>query len=283
MGRLDDKIALITGATSGMGAATAKRFVEEGAKVVVSGRSRERGEKVVSELGENARFIEMDAGREEDIEAAIDFAVAEFGGLDCLFSNAGTVTHHSPVHKVSKEEFDHEMSVLLGGVLFGIKHAIPAMKARGGGSIINNASSAGHRTGHGPVLYSIAKAGVLHLTRVAAMQVANLGIRVNSISPALVATPIFSFGTGMSQEQAVGEMATIEAELGKISPLGRAGEPEEVAALATYLASDESRYTTAQDIAIDGGLIAGYTMAEMGEKFGPMYQALSAKAGEDDD
>lgn len=274
-GRLAGKVALITGATSGMGAVTARRFVAEGAQVVVTGRSRGRGEKLARELGDNCRFVVMEASRDDDILAAIDFAVGAFGGLDCLFSNAGAVTHQSRIDKVSRAEFDYEMAALVGSVLFGIKHAVPHMKKRGGGSIINNASTAGHRTGHGPVLYSTAKAAVLHLTRVAAMQLAPTGIRVNSISPGAIATPIFSVGTDMTQEQATESMAVIEAELAKIVPVGRAGSSEDIASAVVYLASDESRYVTAQDLAVDGGLIAGYTMDEMMRKFGGLHKALS--------
>ncbi len=276
-GRLAGKVALITGATSGMGAVTARRFLAEGAKVVITGRSRQRGEKLAKEMGAPARFVAMEASDEASIKAAIDFAAAEFGGLDCLFNNAGAVTHQARIDKVTKAEFDYETSALLGSALFGIKHAIPHLKKRGGGSIINNASTAGHRTGHGPVLYSIAKAGVLHLTRVAAMQLAGTGIRVNSISPGAVATPIFSVGTEMSNEQAMQSMAIIEAELAKIVPVKRAGNSEDVAAAAVYLASDDSAYVTAQDLAVDGGLIAGYTMEEMFQKFGGLHKALSGK------
>ena len=242
--RLAGKVALITGATSGMGAVTARRFVGEGARVVVTGRSAERGGKLARELGANCRFIAMEASR---------------------------------VDKGTRSEFDYEMAALLGSALFGIKHAVPHMKTRGGGSIINNASTAGHRTGHGPVLYSIAKAGVLHLTRVAAMQLAGTGIRVNSISPGAVATPIFSVGTALTQEQAMDSMAIIEAELARVVPVGRAGSSDDIAAAAVYLASDESAYVTAQDLAVDGGLIAGYTMAEMFQKFGGLHKALSEK------
>lgn len=277
MARLAGKVALITGATSGMGAVTAQRFVAEGAKVVITGRSRPRGEKLAREMGVNARFTPMEASDDSSIKAAIDFAVAEFGGLDCLFNNAGAVTHQARVEKVTRAEFDYEMAALLGSALFGIKHAVPQMKKRGGGSIINNASTAGHRTGHGPILYSIAKAGVLHLTRVAAMQLAGTGIRVNSISPGAVATPIFSVGTDMSQEQAMQSMAIIEAELARIVPVKRAGNSQDIASAAVYLASDESAYVTAQDLAVDGGLIAGYTMEEMFQKFGGLHKALSEK------
>ncbi len=277
MGRLAGKVAMITGGTSGMGAVTAQRFVAEGAQVVLTGRSEARGQALVEEIGGNARFIGMEASDEEQIKRAVDFTISEFGRLDCLFNNAGAVTHSSRIEKITTEQFDYEMSALVGGVLFAMKYAIPIMRQQGGGSIINNASTAGHRTGHGPVLYSIAKAAVLHLTRVVAMQIAATSIRVNSISPACVATPVFSLGTDMTQEQSAASMPIIERELAKIVPLGRAGESEDVAATLVFLASDESRYITAQDIAVDGGLIAGYTPAESLEKFGGLHAELTAE------
>ncbi len=277
MGRLAGKVAMITGGTSGMGAVTAQRFVAEGAQVVLTGRSAARGKATVEEIGENARFIAMDAGIEEQIKGAVDFTMESFGRLDCLFNNAGAVTHSSRIEKITTPQFEYEMSALVGGPLFAMKHVIPIMRQQGGGSIINNASTAGHRTGHGPVLYSIAKAAVLHLTRVVALQIASTSIRVNSISPACVATPIFSLGTDMTQEQSTASLPIIERELAKIAPLGRAGTPADVAATLVFLASDESHYITAQDIAVDGGLIAGFTPAETMEKFGGMHTALQAE------
>ncbi|MDA1100893.1 MAG: glucose 1-dehydrogenase [Proteobacteria bacterium] len=276
MGRLAGKVAMITGGTSGMGAVTARRFVAEGARVVLTGRSVARGRAAAEDIGENARFIAMETGDEAQIKKAVDFTVETFGRLDCLFNNAGAVTHSSRIDKITTDQFNFEMSTLVGGPLFAMKHVMPIMRQQGGGAIINNASTAGHRTGHGPVLYSIAKAAVLHLTRVVALQVADTSIRINSISPGCVATPIFSLGTDMTQEQSAASLPIIESELAKIAPLGRAGSSEDVAAILVFLASDESRYITAQDIAVDGGLIAGYTPAETMEKFGGMYTALQA-------
>ncbi len=253
MSKLAGQVAMITGATSGMGAEAARRFVAEGARVVLTGRSHERGRALAAEIGVQARFIAMEAGDEDQIKAAVDFTVAEF---------------------------DYEIGVLLGGVLFGIKHAVPVMKAQKSGSIINNASSAGHRAGHGPVLYSVAKAAVLHLTRVAALQLASHGIRVNSISPACIATPIFSIGTDLDYEQSVEALPIIERELAKIAPLQQAGKPKDIAATALFLASDDSRFITAQDIVVDGGLVAGYTTAESLEKFGGLHAALTAAYGD---
>ncbi|MDP6406504.1 MAG: glucose 1-dehydrogenase [Alphaproteobacteria bacterium] len=280
MSKLTDHVAMITGATSGMGAETARRFAAEGARVVLTGRSHARGRALAAEIGVQARFIAMEAGDEDQIKAAVDFTVAEFGRLDCLFNNAGAVTHESRIDKITRAEFDYEIGVLLGGVLFGIKHAVPVMKAQKSGSIINNASSAGHRAGHGPVLYSVAKAAVLHLTRVAALQLASHGIRVNSISPACIATPIFSIGTDLDYEQSVEALPIIERELAKIAPLQQAGKPKDIAATALFLASDDSRFITAQDIVVDGGLVAGYTTAESLEKFGGLHAALTAAYGD---
>lgn len=274
MGRLDGKVAMITGGTSGIGAVTAQAFIEEGAHVVLTGRSKKRGEKLAERFGPNAHFMPMDASREPEIKAAIDFTAETFGRLDCVFNNAGEVTYQSQIEKVTWNEFEYEMAVLLGGVLFGIKHAIPIMEQQKSGSIINNASTAGHRTGHAPLLYSVAKAGVLHLTRVAAIQLAATGIRVNSISPGCVATPIFRVGTELSHEESLAAMPIIERELAKMAPMKRAGHPNDVAQTAIFLASEESRYITAQDIAVDGGLIAGFSMEDMMRKFGGIYERL---------
>ncbi len=277
MARLAGKVAMITGGTSGMGAVTARRFAAEGAQVVLTGRSEKRGQDLVEEIGANARFAAMEASDEDSIKGAVDFTMSEFGRLDCLFNNAGAVAHASRIEKISTEAFNEEMSALVGGPLFAMKHAIPIMRQQGGGSIINNASTAGHWTGHGPVLYSIAKAAVLHLTKVVAMQIAKSSIRVNSISPGCVATPMFSIGTDMTQEQSAASLPIIERELGKVVPLGRAGDGEDVASVLVFLASDESRYITAQDIAVDGGLTAGYTPEDSMEKFGGLHAALTAE------
>ncbi|MDP6688273.1 MAG: glucose 1-dehydrogenase [Alphaproteobacteria bacterium] len=277
MGRLTGKVAMITGGTSGMGAVTARRFAAEGARVVLTGRSEARGRAMADEIGADARFVAMEASDEGSIKQAVDFTVSEFGRLDCLFNNAGAVAHASRIENISTEAFNDEMSALVGGPLFAMKHAIPIMREQGGGSIVNNASTAGHWTGHGPVLYSIAKAAVLHLTKVVAMQIAKTSVRVNSISPGCVATPMFSIGTDMTQEQSAASLPIIERELGKIVPLGRAGDAEDVASILVFLASDESRYITAQDIAVDGGLIAGYTPEDSMEKFGGLHAELTAE------
>ena len=163
-GRLDGKVAVITGATSGIGAATARCFVAEGARVVIAGRSAERGAALAGELGGRAIFHRADVMHESEIAAVIDAAVGRFGTLDCLFNNAGAATP-GELETITEEQFDYGMKLLVGSVMFGIKHAARVMQ--GGGSIINNSSIAAHRLGQGGTLYSAAKAAVSHITRIA--------------------------------------------------------------------------------------------------------------------
>ena len=157
-GRLDGKVAVITGATSGIGAATARRFVAEGARVVIAGRSTERGSALAAELGRQAIFHRADVMHESEIAAVIDAAIERFGQLDCLFNNAGA-SAPGEIDTITEAQFDYGMKLLLGSVMFGIKHVARVMKSRGG-SIINNSSIAGHRLGQGGALYSVAKAAV---------------------------------------------------------------------------------------------------------------------------
>ena len=164
-GRLVGKVAVITGATSGIGAATARHFVAEGAQVVIAGRSAERGSALAEELGRQAVFHRADVMHEAEIAAVIDAAVSRFGKLDCLFNNAGASTP-GEITTITEEQFDYGMKLLVGSVMFGIKHAARVMNA-GSGSIINNSSIAAHRLGQGGTLYSAAKAAVSHITRIA--------------------------------------------------------------------------------------------------------------------
>ena len=259
-GRLEGKVALITGGTSGIGEATVEVFVENGAKVMLAGRNAEAGEAIAARLGENARFVRADVTREEDIAAAVAATTETFGRLDCLFNNAGGPTLGGP-EDLSREQFTYAMDLLLGSVLFGIKHAAPVMKAQGRGAIINNASVASHRTHMGGYLYSIAKAAVTHATRVAGMELGRHGMTVNSIAPGGIATPIFFGGSGVAAEigaeKAAGKMDRLTANLAKATPLRRSGLPRDIAYGALYLASDEGAYVNCHDLVIDAGMIAG--------------------------
>ena len=259
-GRLDGKVAVITGATSGIGAAAARRFVAEGARVVLAGRSQERGDALAAELGECAFFHRADVMHEADIAAAIETALNRFGGLDCLFSNAGAPTP-GEIETITEEQFDYGMKLLVGSVMFGIKHAAQAMKPRGG-SIINNSSIAAHRLGQGGALYSAAKAAVSHITRIAGAQLGPSGIRVNSISPGAIATPIFWGGSvrahTISAEENARKLAKLEGNLARATPLPRSGVADDIAYAAVFLASDEGSFINAHDLVVDGGRIAQF-------------------------
>lgn len=258
-GRLQGKITIITGATSGIGEATARRFAAEGATVVLAGRTEDKGNALAGELGNGAIFQRTDIMRETDIAALIDRAVGEFGRVDCLFNNAGAGDRTHP-ETVTEEEFGHVMRLLVGSVVFGIKHASRAMKTNGGGAIINNASIAGHRFGQGGYLYSGAKAAVAHLTRMAGVQLGPHNIRVNAISPGAIATPIFWGGSArannLSDEENQQKMAKLQRNLANATPIPRSGVADDIAHAAVFLASDEGSFVNCHDLVVDGGRIS---------------------------
>ena len=180
--RLQDKVAVITGGTSGIGAATAELFIAEGASVVLTGRSREKGSALADRLGPSAVYHESDVMREEDIKASIDLAVERFGSLDILFNNAGGPTR-GPFDSITSEDIDYGVHLLLRSAMLGIRYAIEPMKAAGGGSIINNSSIAAIRYRQGDPLYSALKAAMTHYSKLAGVELGRYGIRVNVISP----------------------------------------------------------------------------------------------------
>jgi NAD(P)-dependent dehydrogenase (short-subunit alcohol dehydrogenase family) len=255
-GRLDQKITIITGGTSGIGEATAEVFAAEGAKVIIAGRSERKGEAIAARLGENVLYQRTDVTREEDIRALIDMAVTRFGRLDCLFNNAGG-PDRGTLETVTTEDFKYSMTLLLGSVVFGIKYATPVMKAQGSGCIINNSSIAAIRTGQGGYLYSAAKAAVTHLTKVAGVQLGSYGIRVNCISPGAIATPIFWGGSQIAQtlpqEANERKMEKLKVSLAKATPLPRSGLDKDIAHAALFLASDEGSFINCHDLVVDGG------------------------------
>ncbi|MEX0738252.1 MAG: glucose 1-dehydrogenase [Pseudohongiella sp.] len=262
-GRLQNKVALITGATSGIGEATARIFAAQGAQLLIAGRTVDKGETLAAQLSEEhgvrVIFKRTDIMVEADIAAAVDAAVAEFGRLDCLFNNAGA-GERSSAESVTEEEFAQVMRLLVGAPVFGIKHAARVMKPAGGGSIINNASIAAHRYAQGGYLYSGAKAAVTHLTRLAGVELGPWNIRVNAISPGAIATPIFWGGSARAQTLSDAEnqakMAKLEGNLAKATPIPRSGLAEDIANAALFLASDDSSYINSHDLVVDGGRIA---------------------------
>ena len=257
--RLKGKVAVITGGTSGIGEATVALFVEQGARVVLTGRNAAKGEEIAGKLGDAARYVEGDVRREEDIKRAIDTALDWGGRLDCLFNNAGGGMGGT-LETVTPEQIRDAFDLLYASVLLGIKHAVPTMKQQGSGAIINNASVAALRTNYGGFLYSSAKAAVRQLTKVAGMELAPFGITVNSIAPGGIATPIFFGGSeraqGMEEGHVAASMAKLERSLAAATPLQRSGHAIDIAYGALYLASDEGRFVTCHDLVIDAGMTA---------------------------
>jgi len=253
MGRLDGKVAVITGGASGIGEGTVRRFVEEGAKVLVADLDDAKGSELIDELGDDTAFLHVDVSREEDVAAMISEAKDRWGRLDCLFNNAGFGGALGPIEATSVEDYDLTMDVLLKGVFLGIKHAAPVMKAQNSGSIISTASVAGLRTGYAPHLYSVAKCAVIHLTKSVSLELGEDNIRVNAICPGFIATPLAA-GRPDADESQIQQMR----EAGASSQvLGRVGEPRDIANMALFLASDESEWMTGREFVVDGGFEAG--------------------------
>ena len=262
-GRLAGKVAVITGGTSGIGEATVEVFVEEGAKVVFTGRNAAAGEALATKLGEAALYVQGDMSREEDIARAIGTAVDRFGRLDTLFNNAGAGAAVS-YETVTPDQFHAAFDLLVGSVVFGIKHAVPVMKRQNGGRIISNASVAALRANYGSFLYAGAKAAVRQITKVAAIELGAYGITVNSIAPGGIATPIFFGGSERAATMAAGHveasMAKLEKNLARATPLQKSGVARDIAYGALYLASDEGRFVNGHDLVIDAGMsVAGMT------------------------
>jgi NAD(P)-dependent dehydrogenase (short-subunit alcohol dehydrogenase family) len=253
MGRLNGKVAVITGAASGMGRATAVRFAGEGAAVVIADLNEDGGAAAVRECKENggrAVFQKTDVASEAGVKAMIDRAVKEFGRLDITFNNAGLPGALGSIEQTSVEDWDRTFAVLTRGVFLGIKHSVAEMRKVGGGSIISTASVAGLAGGYGPHAYSAAKAGVVNLTRSVALEVAKDKIRVNCICPGGINTPLI-FNNVPGGYEAAGQF------LKALQAIPRAGLPEDIAAMALFLASDESEWITGTAMVVDGGFTAG--------------------------
>lgn len=251
MGKLDDKTAVITGAASGIGRASALLFAEEGAKLIAADWDEARGSKVVAEIrarGGEASFVKVDVSSPEDVRRMINAAVSTYGRLDILFNNAGVEGEQGLTADCSLENWERIINVNLRGVFLGMKYAIPEMLKAGGGVIINTASQLGLVGFAGMPAYCASKGGVIQLTRTAALEYARQNIRVNAICPGLIWTP-------MLERYVVGQ-EDVRKALTALEPIGRLGLPEEVARLALFLASDDSSFCTGAPFIVDGGFVA---------------------------
>jgi len=259
MGRLDGKVAVITGGASGIGAATARLFVAEGASVLIADLQGEVASALAAELGPRAAAVLCNVAREADVSAAISSAVERWGRLDVLYNNAGFGGASGPLEETSVEDYDMTMDVLLKSVFLGIKHASPVMRAQGSGSIVNTASVCAFEAGIGNQLYSVAKAGVVMMTKAAALELAEHNVRVNSVCPGYIATPLAAGRpiSGSDPERVATALTRLRESNADVQPIARSGEPEDIARTVLFLASDDSAFVTGQAIAVDGGLMAG--------------------------
>ena len=246
---LNNKVTIVTGGASGIGEATSRRFAQEGAAVVVADTRLGKAETVAADINDNgghAVAIEVDVAEADSVAALVDSAVTEFGRLDVMFNNAGTLSPGS-VLELDVDDWDLVMAVNVRSVYLGGKFAIPAMLASGGGSIINTASISGLHGDGGAVVYAASKAAVINLTRAMSTDHAADGIRVNAVCPGTIETP--------PVQRMMQDPVALERNL-NAHAIGRLGRPEEIASAALWLASDESSFVTGEAIVVDGGLRA---------------------------
>jgi 3alpha(or 20beta)-hydroxysteroid dehydrogenase len=240
MGRLDGKVALVTGGARGQGAAEVRLFANEGAKVVAADVRADAGEALAAELGDDVVFVRHDVADEGSWEAAVGTAVERFGGLHVLVNNAG-IGHTATIAKHTLADYERVIGVNQTGVFLGIRAVIDPMTAAGGGSIVNTSSGAGLRATKYMIAYAASKYAVTGMTAAAALELARYKIRVNSIHPGVIDTPM------------LGDFADNERVLRR-TPMRRMGTPEEIANVALFLASDESSYMTGAHVVVDGGI-----------------------------
>jgi NAD(P)-dependent dehydrogenase (short-subunit alcohol dehydrogenase family) len=258
--RLKDKIAVVTGASSGIGQGTVELFVSEGARVLACDVQDDKGKELERRFNGQVKFQHCDVTREDDIKAAMQAAKDQFGGLDILFNNAGAGGSPNTIEDMTGEAWDRSMNLLLRSVALGTRYAIPFMKERGGGSIINTASVAALQAGMGPIAYSVAKAGVVHLTTVSAAQLGRSKIRVNAICPGLILTGIFGAGAramGANDQMVAMMNEGMKAQAPDAQPIPKAGLPADIAKACLYFASDDSEFVTGTHIVVDGGMTTG--------------------------
>lgn len=259
-GRLDGKVAIITGGASGIGEGTVRRFIEEGAKCIIADIQKDLADSLSSELGTNAFPFALDVADEDQVKECVDFAVSEFGRLDIMFNNAGILGSVGPIAEIDSDGWLRTIDVLLNSVFYGIKHASKVMQEQGYGSIINTASTAGVRAGLGPHVYTAAKHAVVGLSQSVATELGPYGIRVNVIAPGGTVSGLTArLVTGDHQD-----LTKASQIIGANNPLRRAGTPEDIANAVLYLASDEASFTNGAVLVVDA---AGESIADRNGRF----------------
>lgn len=261
-GRLHGQVAVITGGASGIGEATVRRFVEEGARVVIADVQQDRGEALAKDLGDQVMFRRTDVSAEADVADAVATAVDDFGRLDTMVNNAGFIGPRVRIDETTADGYRQVFDVLVLGAVFGCKHAAKVMRQQRSGSIITTASIASLASGYGPHLYTAAKSALAGLTRSVAAELAQHNVRVNAVCPGGTLTP-------MNLDAMGGESArpVLTEYLAQMQPIRRAGLPEDMAAAYLWLASDEATFVTGQLIAVDGGAIGA-------SGWNPLYEGI---------
>lgn len=254
--RFEGKRAVVTGGGSGIGKATAERLAAEGATVWIGDFNDETGRAVAEASGGRIRFQHTDVTKPEDIEALIHAPDAE-GGIDLLFNNAGSGGGRSRIDEMPAEEWDRVQALLLRSCVMGIRHAAPIMAGKGAGAIVNTASIAGVQAGAAGIAYSVAKAGVIHLSKLAAAELGAQGIRVNAVCPGLILTGIFTANPELTAETRQAINGALAARAGQSQPVRKPGMPEDIAATVCFLLSDDAAFITGEHVMVDGGMSVG--------------------------
>lgn len=255
--RFANKVVAVTGATSGIGLRAVELFIEEGARVVAIDREVNAGLELQNRFPNAVYFAKCDVLNLTELKAAIDSAESKFGGLDILFNNAGSAGTRQTVNDFDAQGWDDTHALLVRAVAAGTAYALPHMQKRGGGAIVNTASISGLLAGYGPLSYSVAKAAVIHYTKVAASQLSTHAVRINCVSPGFVATRIFGTSLGLDREQAQSIANQAATNPAVPNPLHIAGQPQDIAGAVLFLASDDARYITGTNLTIDGGATIG--------------------------
>ncbi|MDP4692538.1 MAG: glucose 1-dehydrogenase [Ilumatobacteraceae bacterium] len=272
-GRLEGKVAVITGGASGIGAGTVERFIAEGARCVIADIQVDAGAAFAQKFGNKAIFVKTDVANENEVEAVVAAAVKHFGRIDCMFNNAGILGAVGPVTEIPGDAWSRSIDVLLSSVFYGIKHAAKAMIASGnGGNIINTTSTAGLRAGLGPHVYTAAKHGVVGLTQSTSTELGPLGIRVNAIAPGGTVSGLTAWlVTGSSDN-----LTDANSKIGVSNPMRRAGQPADIANAALFLASDEASYVNGHVLVVDG---AGEVIGDRNHRFVQLGSQIVQETG----
>ena len=273
--RFAGKVAVITGAASGLGKAAVLKLAAEGAHVFAADIDEAGGRALAEQSNGKIDFVRCDVTVPADIEALMNAAAEKAGGIDIVFNNAAAGGDRAPIDEITPEGWDRSMDLILKSVAMGIRYASPHMKGRKGASIVNTASVAALGAGYSPTAYAVAKAGVLHLTKVAATDLAQYGIRVNAICPGFINTNIFTASLEVPDTSKDAAKAIIADMSAHAQPVARGGQPEDIANAVAYLASEDSAFMTGTHMLVDGGLTIGQRHAWDPEAPG-MFDALTA-------